>query len=253
MFRYLVLFSFCLLVGLSGVAQNLAEELAGNPPDNANQRTKKVADARSVGPTETRISVRRLNVPRKARQLYEKALEAWSRQARADAQQKLDQALHLDPTFPEALTLLGGIHAADQQWNSAERSLQAAIRSDPSFFPAYVILAGVYNSQDRYDEAQDATERALSAGAETWCVQYEIARALIGKGQYENALAISDAALLSKHGSLMHLARAHAMLGLRKYPEAAAELRTYLSDDPSGDGSQDARILLERLQSFVSR
>lgn len=253
MFRYRVLFSFCLLLSLSCVAQNLVEELPGNPPHNANQPTNKVADTPSVGPTETRISVRRLNVPRKARQLYEKALDAWARQADAEAQRKLAQALELDPTFPEALTLRGGIQAFNQQWTLAEQSLQAAIQSDPSFPAAYVILAGVYNTQDRYDEAQQATERALQAGAATWSVQYEIVRALIGKGEYENALAISDAALRSRHASLMHLARAHAMLGLRKYPEAAAELRTYLRDDPSGEGSQDARTLLERLQSFLSR
>lgn len=201
---------------------------------------------------EARISIRRLKVPRKARQLYEKALNAWVRQAQVEAQHNLDQALELDPTYPDALALRGCIQATNRQWTLAEQTLQAAIQSDPSYPPAYIILAGVYNTQDRYDEAQVATESALSAGATVWSVQYEIARALIGKGQYENALGISDAALRSPHGSLMHLAKAHAMLGLRKYPEAAAELRTYLRDDPAGDGSQDARNLLERLQGLVS-
>ena len=77
--------------------------------------------------------------------------------------------------------------------------------------------------------------------------------ALIGKQQYQDALAVSDAALRSNHGSQMLLAKAHAMLGLQEYPEAAAQLRTYLRDDPAGEGSQNARDLLERLQSLEPR
>jgi tetratricopeptide (TPR) repeat protein len=253
MFRYLVLLSSCLLCDLGSVAQNRVEQPTGLTLNYADLHSSKTSSARSLGAVDARISIQRLKVPRKARQLYEKALEAWGKHAGADAQQKVDQALQLDPGFPEALTLLGGIRAANQQRDAAEQCVQAAIRSDPDYPPAYVILAGIYNTQQRYEEAEQAAEHALQAGAATWSVQYEIARALIGQEKYENAIAISDAALLSNHGSLMHLARAHAMLGLQRYPEAEAELRAYLRDDPEGEGSENARELLERLQSLGSR
>jgi len=124
-----------------------------------------------------------------------------------------------------------------QQWEPAEKSLQAAIRSDPNYCAAaYIILARVYNTEGRYDEAQAAAERATSAGVDSWSVQYEIARVLIGKGEYENALAIADTVLRSKHGSLLHVAKAHALLGLRRYPESATELRNYLRYEPGGEG-----------------
>lgn len=251
MFRYLMLSFLYLLFSCPGVAQDLAEGPTGLVLNDTDQHSKLIPDGRSAGPADARISIRRLKVPRKAQRLYEKAMNAWMRRADVEAQRNLDQALELDPTFAEGLTLRGCIQATNRQWTLAEQSLQAAIHSDPSYPPAYVILAGVYNTQDRYDEAQIATEHALSAGATVWSLQYEIARALIGKRQYENALAVSEAALRSPHGSLMHLAKAHAMVGLGKYPEAAAELRTYLRDDPAGEGSQDARRLLERLQSIV--
>ena len=252
MFRHLVLSFFYVLLSLPGVAQNLAQHSSGLVLNDADQHSKGIPGSQSAGPADARISIRRLQVPRKARELYEKALNAWARQALVEAQHNLDQALELDPTFPEALTLRGGIQATRHEWTLAEQSLEAAIHTDPSYPPAYILLAGVYNTQDRYDEAQEAAEHALSAGATTWSLQYEIARALIGKGQYQSALAISDAALRSPHGSLMHLAKAHALLGLRKYPEAAAELTTYLRDDPRGEISQDARSLLDRVQSLVS-
>lgn len=253
MSRHLVLFSFCLLFSLSAFGQTLASELTPPIVNNASQPAPVHTRTTSAGVADARISIQRLRVPPKAQQLYKKALDAWIKQSPAKSQQKLDQALKLDPTFPEALTLRGGIQAANQQWKAAEESLETAIQSDPAYSPAYVILAGVYNTQGRYDDAQEATRQALAAGAQTWSVQYEIARALIGKREYENALAVSDAALRSNHGSLMHLARAHAMLGLREYPAATAELRTYLREDPAGDGSHDARILLDRLNSLMPR
>src|SRR6516162_2117186 len=135
MFRYLVLLSSCLLCDLGSVAQNRVEQPTGLTLNYADLHSSKTSSARSLGAVDARISIQRLKVPRKARQLYEKALEAWGKHAGADAQQKVDQALQLDPGFPEALTLLGGIRAANQQRDAAEQCVQAAIRSDPDYPP----------------------------------------------------------------------------------------------------------------------
>lgn len=251
MSRHIVFFAIFSFISLPAVSQSSGNDSAERVLNRAHH-PQIIAATRSAKTTEARISVRRLRVPHKARQLYEKALAAWARLASSDAQRKLDQALRLDPEFPEALTLRGGIQASHQQWEPAEESLQAAIDSDPSYSPPYVILAGVYNSEERFDEAQQVTNRAISTGADNWSVQYEIARSFIGKRKYESALAVSDLTLQSdQHGCLMHLAKAHALLGLRRYAEAVAELRTFVHDQPSGDGSQDARELLERLQAVV--
>ena len=251
MFRYtvfLLLSSFFPLFGFAQALANTSSAPASDPSSaSPGIRTRPAASERST------ISLQRLKVPPKARQLYDQALQAWGKHQVSRAQHKIDRTLQLAPDFPDALTLLGAIQTADRQWQSAERNLQAAIRSDPSFSPAYVVLAGVYNSEGRYDEAQRVTEQALAAGAATWSVDYEIVRALIGKGDYQGAVAVSDSALRSTHGALMHLARAHALLGLRRYSEAVADIRTYLHDEPTGDGSQDAHELLIRLQSFASR
>lgn len=253
MSRHIIFFAIFSLLSVPGVAQSTGNNSA-EPVVNRAQYHSQIASARSVRNTDARISVQRLRVPRKARALYDKALAAWAKLASSDAERKLDQALKLDPEFPEALTLRGGIQASRRQWDSAEENLQAAIGSDPSYAPPYVILAGVYNTQERFDEAQQVTQQAISAGAETWSVQYEIARSFLGKGKYESALAVSELSLQSdEHGCLMHLAKAHALLGLRRYVEAVAELTTFVHDQPSGDGSQDARALLERLQPVVLR
>lgn len=253
MVRSIVFFIIFSFFSVECIAQKLENEpteavLNSAIPARTNRR------ARSLAVANARVSIVRLREPLKARRLYEKALKAWIHEKPTEAQRGLDQALKVYPTFPEALTLSGGIQGALQQWARAEQSLQAAIQSDSHYSPAYIVLAGIYNAQARFDEAWVAAQQALSAGADNWELQYEIVRALIGKQEYESALAITEGALrLNDHGSLLHLAKPHALLGLRRYPQAATELSVYLRDEPSGEGSQDARDLLQQVQTILSR
>jgi tetratricopeptide (TPR) repeat protein len=251
MLRYLVVAFLYFVFSLPSFAQGVGDHSAALPRNQPDQ-PKINSESLSQGMVETRISVTRFHVPHKARRLYEKAMAAWEKDKPADAQRAVDQALRIDPTFPDALTLHGFLEASQQQWRSAEQDLQAAIRSDPSYYASYIILAGVYNTQRRYDEAQEATRQALLAGANNWSVQYEIARVLIGQGKYENALAITEKALRSKHGTLLHITKAHALMGLARYPEAAGEFRTYLRYEPSGAGAENAQAMLKLLEGLES-
>jgi tetratricopeptide (TPR) repeat protein len=248
MFRYIVVSAFLTLYTADSVAQALHDRPAGHPQHKSNPLVETNPPARKVEAADACISIVRLREPPKARHLYEKAMNAWMNHKPAEAKRRLEHALNVYPTFPEALTFYGGIQASLQQWASAEQSLQTAIQTDPSYSPAYIALAGVYNAQARFDDAQEATQQALAAGADSWNVQYEIARALIGKKQYETALTVTDAALRSnQHRSLLHLAKAHALLGLRRYLQAATELRIYVHDEPEGKGSEQARDLLNQI------
>ncbi len=256
MFRSILLvivYAYFSLLSVTSAAQVL-DTNASSAENNAGQARPYQNNHRSAGTVDARVSVARLGVPRKARKLYEQAMDAWEKQETAGAQKKIDQALKIDPVFPEALVLNGFMQASRRDWASAEENLKAAIRSDPSYCAAHIILAGVYNTQSRYDEAQEAAQDAIAAGADSWTVQYELARVFIGKQNYENALAVTDVALRSKHhGSLLHVAKAHALLGLRRYTEAATEMRAYLRYQPTGEGAEDAHKILDRLQSVAVR
>ena len=106
------------------------------------------------------ISAARLGVPRKARELYEKARKPFLKHADIEAQEKLRQAVHLYPAFPEALTLLGYIQLQLNQRESAEESLRTPVRSDPTYARAYLVLSHLYNLQGRFDEALEQAQRA---------------------------------------------------------------------------------------------
>jgi len=240
------------LFSTPSIAQSVGGTAAtGSDQNNPNQKPQYQTGRPVRGAVDARVSVARLSVPRKARQLYEKALEAWQQQKPAEAQRKIDQALKIEPAFPEALTLNGFMQASHRQWASAEQSLQASIRSDPNYCPAYIILAGVYNTQERYDEAQDAAQRATSAGVDTWSVQYEIARVLIGKREYENALAIADAALQAR--KLAACRQSARIVGTAQIFGSRCRIAELLRYEPGGEGAQAAHNILDRIQSFALR
>jgi tetratricopeptide (TPR) repeat protein len=215
---------------------------------------------RSVGITgpsqqlsEPSISTARLRVPRKAREFYEKAIKLSLKHDDIEAQEKLDQALHLYPAFPEALTMRGSIQLDHNQWEAGEQSLQAAVRSDPTYGMAYLVLSRLYNVQRRFDEALAMSQRATVLIPNSWPAQYEMCSSFMGKHQYVRALSISDAALQTHRGTLLHVVKAHALIGLEKYSEAVVELRTYLHYQPAGEGSQDAHDLLDRIQNVANQ
>lgn len=218
-----------------------------------NQEPSIAVRAPSQQVVEGAISIARLSVPRKAREIYEEAHKEFFREHKyAEAQRKLEQALQLYPAFPEALTLCGLIQLDRKQREPAERSLQAAVRNDPTYGTAYLVLSDLYNRELRFDDALAMSQRAVAL-IDSWLVQYEMARALIGKHQYGLALDTSDAALRTNRGTLLHVAKAHALIGLGRYSEAAAEFRTYLNYQPAGEGSQDAHDLLRRIQSVMGQ
>ncbi len=247
MFRCTAVFLFCIFFSLGSVGQL--------PNDGDSETALAERDIHSIkkahiAKREVQISIARLREPLNAQRLYKKAMAAWAKRQPADAQRQVEQALKIYPAFPEALSLYGVIRASFQQWELAAEELEAAIHADPNYSPAYVILAGVYNSERRFDDAERATQQAASTGTDSWNLQYEVVRALIGQHKYESALRTANLALnATPNEALLHLAKAHSLLGLQRYAEAVAELRTCLRYEPEGNGSQDARNLLQRIQS----
>jgi len=164
----------------------------------------------------------------------------------------LNQALQGYSAFPEALTMSGYIQICLSKWELAEQNLLAAVRTDPTYGLAHIVLADLYNTERRFDDALATARRAVALLPDSWVVQFELARALLGNGQYDSALSISDAALRANGATLLHVLKAHALIGLERYPEAVTELRTYLQYQPLGELSQDAHDLLDQIQGAMA-
>src|SRR5215469_3556551 len=201
---------------------------------------------------ERSVSIVRLRVPRQSRELYEKARKAFGKRRYAEAQHMLNQALRGYSAFPEALTMSGYIQICLSEWELAEQNLLAAVRADPTYGLAPIVLADLYNTERRFDDALTAARQAVALIPDSWIVQFEMARALLGNGQYDSALSISDAALRANGGTLLHVLKAHALIGLERYPEAVTELQNYLQCQPLGELSQNAHDLLNQIQGAIA-
>jgi tetratricopeptide (TPR) repeat protein len=204
-------------------------------------------------PAQPQISVVRLRVPRKAMELYNRALVALHNRQLEVANKNVEHALKIYPSYPDALTLRGGVRHALHQWDAAKQDFQASIDADPTFAPAYTGLADVFNEELRFDDALVVLQHAEQLNPGAWNIQYETSRSLIGKHLYERALNVLEEALRARHGhdSLLRLAKAHALAALGKFPEAAQELRAYLSSGSGEREDDQARNLLNQIQAAV--
>ena len=201
MLRSIAGFPCIILLTISCIAQTVVDN---GETDSALTSTDQLRSTevsnRPVDLVEARIAIARLRVPRKVRQLYEKAVKAFQKHKAADAQRKLNDAL---------------------------------------------TLADLYNEQLHFDESVVVSKRAVALSPGAWPVHYEMARAFIGQHRYDLALSSGEAGLRTKHhGTLLHLAKAHALKGLKKYQQAAAKIETYLRYQPHGEGSLNAHDLL---------
>ncbi len=197
------------------------------------------------------VSVRQLTIPRKAREALNAAMEAWQKYDWKKMREQATRALALHPDYGAALALLGFLDLQDGNLELASPELKRAIEFDPNSALAYVSLGSAYNSMKQYDAALEALSVFPSVSADNWQAHYELARSYIGLRDYGSGLREINASLrLSQHDpAVLHLAKAHVLLGMRRDAEAVPELETILRTQPRGPYAVEAQNLLARVRS----
>lgn len=201
------------------------------------------------GPT---VSVSHFQVPDKARKEYERAEKAYSQGKPADARQHLGKALEILPKYSEALTLNGILDMTDNKIDSAVENLQSAIDADPSYPVAYFVMAAALNTKRQYQQARATVERGVALSPNAWQGHFEMAKADLGLADYKSALqSARRAAAINQKFPAIQLAEAHALMGLKRYGEAAKLYEQYLSSEPSGPDLAAAQNGLDRARSHA--
>ena len=197
------------------------------------------------------VSVRQLTIPRKAREALNAAMEAWQKYDWKKMREQATRALALHPDYGAALALLGFLDLQDGNPELACPELKQAIEFDPNSALAYVSLGSAYNSMKQYDAALEALSVFPSVSADNWQVHYELARSYIGLRDYESGLReINYSLQLAQHDpAVLHLAKAHVLLGMRRNAEAVPELETILRTQPHGPYAAEAQNLLATVRS----
>ncbi|MGC2030121.1 MAG: tetratricopeptide repeat protein [Steroidobacteraceae bacterium] len=105
---------------------------------------------------------------------------------------ELDRALALAPGNARMLLFHSEASWAVGQWDSAIRDLSAAVALDPLYPAGYTLLGEVQLAAGHWTEAEAAFNRALEIAPHYAFVHFDLAEALLFKGEKEEALQQSD-------------------------------------------------------------
>src|SRR5258706_11539239 len=208
----------------------------------------------NVGNNAT-VSVAQFKVPGKARSEFKKAEEALGKGKMDECKTHLAKALDIYPSFAEALTLRGVLAMDDKNTDAAINDLDAAIKADASYSMAYVAMGATYNMMSKFDDAIRVLGRGISMAPNSWQGYFEMGKAQVGNASYEAAVRTLDKAqsVAPDDYALIHLVKAHALLGLKDYTNAMGELQAFLEKSPKdGKQTEDARNLLGKVQAFTA-
>jgi tetratricopeptide (TPR) repeat protein len=211
-------------------------------------------DADTAAGTQQSVSVAAMKVPSKARDAFHKAQSAVTHEKFDEAEKHIAEALAIYPQYSEALALRGVLKLEANNGPGAIDDLDHAVKADPGNAMAYLALGAAFNTMSRYDDAIRTIERGVALTPNSWQAYFEMGKAYVGKGDFEKALAELNKSqeLNKKDYAPLHLVRAHALLGMKNYPEAMAELQWYLDKDPGGSEAAEVRHTLDKVRAYAA-
>jgi len=198
------------------------------------------------------VSVAEYRVPQKARDAFHKAEVALAKNKPEETGKYLAKALEIYPDYAPALTLRGVLSLDQLNPSAAINDFDKAIHSDPSFALAYTAMTAALNQLNKFDEALRSAERAVTLAPRSWQTYFEMAKAYVGKANYQHALQQLTRAqgLNPADYAPIHLVRAHVMLSLKDYSSAMNELQVFLRLAPQDPNSAAAKTTLEKLKAL---
>lgn len=209
----------------------------------------------SIGHGAPVVSVQQLNVPAKVQETAQKAYRAWLRSDFQQSRLLVLRTLQMRPDYGPALQLLGMIDFVERRPAEAVNELLQALRQDPSSPRTYLVLASAYNELRQNADALHALSFLSKLTPDGWQFHYETGRAYLGQGRYDTAiLEFEHAQTISPpNNGIVHLGKAHAMLGLGDYPGARDELDAVIRNSPDGPFAAESRELAVLVDSHLKK
>lgn len=197
------------------------------------------------------VSVQQLNIPEKAKEALHKAYEAWERNDIKQSRALAIRALQLHPYYGPALSLLGMLELQDGHPADAIIGLLQAVQYNPNSPRTYLALGSAYNELHKNTDALHALSIMATLLPDSWQLHYEVGRAYLGKARFEAAMEEFKHAqqLAPRELMVVHVGKAHALLGLHDYSGARAEFETVIRKSPEGPYAAESRELVVILDS----
>lgn len=148
--------------------------------------------------------------------------------------ESVKRALEIDANYDEAWVFLGAVCCELNRFEEAERASREAIDRWPENFQPHISLATALCSLGRESEAEPLVRTAMTLeGGNHPMVGALLGRILLGKGEYEQAEALIQAALAVVPGDVTLLLNlANIRLGQEDYAAAESGFRSVIERMP---------------------
>jgi tetratricopeptide (TPR) repeat protein len=193
----------------------------------------------------------RLKIPRKAKDEYQKAEKALSKNDAEKAKFHLNQAIALYADYDLAYFALGKLELAAGHRDLAQRDFEHAVKVNDAFGEAHRELAKILLADKNYTAAEPALLASLrSEPGDLWTLSFT-ALTEFELGKFAEALSCAVRVHAVKHDGYasVHLIAGMSLEALNRPEEAGQQYRQYLAEDPTGSNALRARQALARLGS----
>ena len=90
------------------------------------------------------------------------------------AENALNQAIQVDPSYSSAYADLGQIHVSQERWDDAISSLSTATALDIRLYKGWFLLAQAQNAQSSCEDAKESARSALDVKSDYAPAYYEL-------------------------------------------------------------------------------
>jgi thioredoxin-like negative regulator of GroEL len=191
-----------------------------------------------------------LDIPAAAKREFEKASEAMARQDWPGAEERLKQATAIYPRYALAYNNLAVVYGHMNDRSHQRESLEKALALNDHFVPALVNLAKLCFQDGNSTRAETLLEGALRAEPNNTGTMMLLAQAQLLNKHFDAAIATVHTAHSMPHQGLavIHFIAARAFERENHLQEALVELRTFLTEEPTGARADQVRAEITRIE-----
>jgi tetratricopeptide (TPR) repeat protein len=200
------------------------------------------------------VSSRELSLPPKAREALAKGTERlYQKHDPAGSVPYFRKVLEISPGFYEGYYLEGIAFTQLTQSNEADSAFRKAIEgSEHHYAEPCFALASLLTDRKHFNDAQELAREGMAADPEAWRGYYEMARALLGEGNFAEAETNGIEARKRKTdfpGLYLILANIH--MQLHKNEAVLEDVDAYLKLEPDGPSSGQARTIKSQMEKSL--
>lgn len=213
--------------------------------------TVQLDQSRMEPDSRSKVSVRELSIPEKARREYAAADAALGKRDTASAIAHLTRAVEIAPQFSVAWNHLGTIMYKTSRYPEAADDFRKALIADPNAYEPLVNLGGVLLNLGRIEEAWDYNVHAVLRRPKDALANSQLGMTYFEMGKADLALKYLNEARKLDPGHFSHpqLLAAEIYLRRKQWAEAGSTLEEFLGRHPDWPQAAKMRASIERLRS----